>query len=118
MAVAQIFMNALTHSLWSLDRVSLLVVDECHHTRKNHPYNNILREYLHVAPSRRPKVFGMTASPIWDIKNPQLSLDTLEKNMDAKVIGVREHVDELAQNAPRPVEVCITVTTMDTSQSF
>ena len=83
-----------------------MVFDECHHTRKNHPYNCILREYFEVHPSSlRPKIFGMTASPIWNTKNPMSSLAELEANMDAKVIAIREHVNELAEHAPKPSEV-------------
>jgi hypothetical protein len=83
-----------------------MVFDECHHTRKNHPYNCILREYFQVHPSSlRPKIFGMTASPIWNTKNPMSSLAELEANMDAKVIAIREHVNELAEHAPKPSEV-------------
>ena len=83
-----------------------MVFDECHHTRKNHPYNCILREYFQVHPSSlRPKIFGMTASPIWNTKNPMTSLAELEANMDAKVIAIREHVNELAEHSPKPSEV-------------
>lgn len=83
-----------------------MVFDECHHTRKNHPYNCILREYFQVHPSsQRPKIFGMTASPIWNTKNPLGSLAELEANMDAKVIAIREHVNELAEHSPKPSEV-------------
>lgn len=86
--------------------MSLMIFDECHHARKNHPYNGILREYFQVSPpSRRPKVFGMTASPIWNPKDALGSLSTLEANMNAKVVGVREHVDELSTHSPKPVEV-------------
>ncbi|TFK34860.1 hypothetical protein BDQ12DRAFT_688964 [Crucibulum laeve] len=103
---AQMLLNTLTHSLWSMDRVSLMVFDECHHARKNHPYNGILREYFHLnPPSRRPKIFGMTASPIWNPKDALGSLATLEANMDSKVIGVREHVDELTKHSPKPIEI-------------
>ena len=47
----------------------------------------------------------MTASPIWNPKDAQGSLMTLEKNLDATVIAVREHISELLQNSPRPLEV-------------
>lgn len=79
--------------------------DECHHCRKNHAYNAIMREYYQVGPSDRPKIFGMTASPIWNPKDPEGSLATLEKNLDAIAISVKEHIDELRTNSPRPVEV-------------
>lgn len=102
---AQIFLNILTHSHWTMDKVSLMVFDECHHTRKNHAYNGIMREYFQWPPEKRPKVFGMTASPIWNPRDAVESLATLERNLDAKVIAVREHVEELADHSPRPQEV-------------
>ncbi|TFY62422.1 hypothetical protein EVJ58_g3872 [Rhodofomes roseus] len=102
---AQIFLNILTHSHWSLDKVSLMVFDECHHTRKNHAYNGIMREYFQFAVEQRPKIFGMTASPIWNPRDAVESLATLERNLDAKVIAVREHVDELMSHSPKPEEV-------------
>ncbi|KAI8999078.1 hypothetical protein BD414DRAFT_527097 [Trametes punicea] len=102
---AQIFLNLLTHSHWRMDKVSLIVFDECHHTRKNHAYNGIMREYFQVPVSSRPKIFGMTASPIWNPKNAEDSLTTLERNLDSKVIAVKEHVDELIGHSPKPAEV-------------
>ncbi|KIK15716.1 hypothetical protein PISMIDRAFT_292156 [Pisolithus microcarpus 441] len=102
---AQIFLNVLTHSHWSIDRVSLIIFDECHHTRKNHAYNGIMREYFQADPAERPKIFGMTASPIWNPKDAEGSLQTLERNLNATVIAVREHVSELLENSPRPVEL-------------
>jgi len=83
-----------------------MIFDECHHARKNHPYNGILREYFQLNPlDNRPKIFGMTASPIWNVKNPLGSLSDLESNMDAKVIAVVEHVEELDQYSPKAKEV-------------
>ncbi|THV05043.1 type III restriction enzyme [Dendrothele bispora CBS 962.96] len=102
---AQLFLNILTHSIWSIDKVSLIVLDECHHARKNHPYNSIMREYDRIRADIRPRVFGMTASPIWIPKDARTSLKTLENNLHAKVIGVRENTDELAQHSPKPQEV-------------
>jgi endoribonuclease Dicer len=64
-----------------------------------------MREYFQTPSFQRPKVFGMTASPIWNPRDAQGSLVTLEKNLDATVIAVREHVSELLQNSPRPLEV-------------
>ncbi|KDR81905.1 hypothetical protein GALMADRAFT_59401 [Galerina marginata CBS 339.88] len=102
---AQIFVNLLTHSLWSMEKVSLMIFDECHHARKNHPYNTIMREYVHSPAQSRPKIFGMTASPIWNVRDPLGSLAVLEGNLDAKVTAVREHVDELAVHSPKALEV-------------
>lgn len=85
----------------------MVVFDECHHTRKNHAYNGIMREYFQCPPEKRPKVFGMTASPIWNPRDAAESLATLERNLDAKVIAVRDHVAELADHSPKPLEVSV-----------
>jgi len=85
-----------------------MIFDECHHARKNNPYNGILRECFQLNPlESRPKIFGMTASPIWNVKNPLGSLCDLESNMDAKVIAVVEHVQELNEHSPKAKEVRI-----------
>lgn len=103
---SQLFIELITHSLWSIDKVSLMVFDECHHARKNHPYNGVMREYAQIKDkSRRPKIFGMTASPYWNEKNPALSLSTLETNLQSKIVGVHEHVEELQANFSRLDEI-------------
>ncbi|CDO68911.1 hypothetical protein BN946_scf185000.g54 [Trametes cinnabarina] len=102
---AQIFLNLLTHSHWCMNKVSLIVFDECHHTRKNHAYNGIMREYYQIPVETRPKIFGMTASPIWNPRNAAESLATLERNLDSKVIAVKDHVDELSGHSPKPQEI-------------
>lgn len=139
MTTAQVFVNALTHSHWSIDKVgeskfcvcnmtlirlvlshwllfaphkydvqvSLLIFDECHHTRLNHPYNVIMRDsYRHCSPSQRPKIFGMTASVVWRPSRAQEDLQELEANLDAKAITVQRHHEELGHHSPKPKEVC------------
>jgi endoribonuclease Dicer len=62
---AQIFLNILRHGFISLSQVNLLIFDECHHTAKKHPYNLIMKEFYKRCPEEsRPKIFGMTASPV------------------------------------------------------
>lgn len=64
-----------------------------------------MREYFHVDPACRPKIFGMTASPVRNPKDPVGSLATLEANLDSKIIGVQAHINELTKHSPKPVEV-------------
>jgi endoribonuclease Dicer len=66
-----------------------------------------MREYYQCPVEKRPKIFGMTASPIWNAKDAVNSLAVLEKNLNASVVAVRDHVDELSKNSPRPKEVAI-----------
>ncbi|GMT09262.1 hypothetical protein PFISCL1PPCAC_559 [Pristionchus fissidentatus] len=41
--------------------VSLLLLDECHHTDKKNPYN-VIMQYVKDAPYEKPQVVGLTAS--------------------------------------------------------
>lgn len=44
----QILLNNINSKQISLQEVSLLILDECHHTRKREPYNNVMKQYLHL----------------------------------------------------------------------
>ncbi|CAE6478937.1 unnamed protein product [Rhizoctonia solani] len=102
---AQVLHDLLNHAHWSIDRILLLVFDEAHHCNKNHVYAQIMRTHYHHCPiGERPRIFGMTASPIFNIRNPVQSLAQLQENMDAKILAVRDNVLELALNAPKPQE--------------
>eukprot|EP00741_Cyanophora_paradoxa_P003955 tig00000741_g3847.t1 len=51
----------------ALHHFALLVIDECHHVKKQHPFHRILREHYH--PLRRagrpvPSILGLTATPV------------------------------------------------------
>ncbi|KZV99118.1 hypothetical protein EXIGLDRAFT_640865 [Exidia glandulosa HHB12029] len=101
----QILLDVLSHARWSLTKVSLLVFDEAHHARKNHVYAQILRNYVAKLPlTQRPKVFGLTASPTWDHKNPTKAKQALEELMNATIIAVKVHQTELSTFAYKPVE--------------
>ena len=66
-----------------------------------------MRECQQYPLDQRPKVFGMTASPIWNAKDAVNSLAVLEKNLNATVVAVRDYVTELSDHSPRPKEVVI-----------
>jgi hypothetical protein len=62
---AQILLNILRHSIIKMDAINLLILDECHHAVKKHPYSLVMSEFYHTTPKeKRPSVFGMTASPV------------------------------------------------------
>ncbi len=101
----QIFYNALTHAFMDISSVGLIVMDEVHHCRKRHPYNTIMEEFYHpLSPTSRPKILGLTASPIWNLKNPLGGLQTLEMNTQSKIVAVKTNADELERYANEPVE--------------
>ncbi|KAG0287620.1 Dicer-like protein 1 [Linnemannia gamsii] len=103
---AQILLDLFRHGFVKMFRVNLLIFDECHHARKDHPFCCIMKEFYHVSDlenSQRPKVFGMTASPSSDIGSKlKHSAIELEDLMDAKVFTVDQ--DDVRQYVERPLE--------------
>lgn len=63
---AEILYQCLHHSYISMDQINLLIFDEAHHTKKNHPYAKIIKDfYIETERNTRyPRIFGMTASPV------------------------------------------------------
>ena len=96
-----------------LDQISLIVVDECHHTRKNANYAKVMGCYLKEKQSGKgelPQVVGITASPGAG-KNPQLDLKKTQDHlyslcalMDATsgIKTVTENIEELEKHTNKP----------------
>lgn len=81
---AEVLAQCLMHSFVRMDQINLLIFDEAHHAKKNHPYakyglstcpatwrgvdrtSRILKQFYHPLGLNieRPRIFGMTASPI------------------------------------------------------
>ncbi|KAG9051388.1 Dicer-like protein 1 [Tulasnella sp. UAMH 9824] len=96
-----ILLRLLTHAYISLKQISLLIVDEAHHVRGNSPEAQIFHHhYHHTDKEYRPKIFGMTASPVWSPKNPHKHIADLERLMDSTIISVQENVAELIHYSP------------------
>lgn len=82
--------------LFSMERFNLLIVDECHHCAGNSPVVAIMKYYHEEEPGSRPRVLGLTASPLINVKKHQTNddlqkqLDFLERTMDAKIVSLRQ----------------------------
>ncbi|KAI0889097.1 uncharacterized protein GGS22DRAFT_177710 [Annulohypoxylon maeteangense] len=64
---AEILLSCLHHSFVKMENINLLIFDEAHHTKKNHPYARIIKDFyasLEIGEKRRPRILGMTASPV------------------------------------------------------
>ncbi|KAI9501915.1 P-loop containing nucleoside triphosphate hydrolase protein, partial [Coemansia spiralis] len=71
----QALLNALRAGYVHITDIDLLVFDECHHARGHHPYVLIMREfYDHCPANERPRIFGMTASPLNARQNAEESV--------------------------------------------
>ncbi|KAF2772908.1 dsRNA-specific nuclease [Teratosphaeria nubilosa] len=80
-ATADVLHQCLAHSYISMRQINLLVFDEAHHAKKNHAYARIVKDfYVHEESALRPRIFGMTASPIdakTDVAQAAIELETL-----------------------------------------
>ncbi|KAF2239938.1 hypothetical protein EV356DRAFT_438263 [Viridothelium virens] len=89
---AEILVQCLGHSFITIDQINLLIFDEAHHTKKDHPYARLIKDFY--APQRdkakRPRIFAMTASPI-DAKGDLLKIACdLEDYLDSRIATVSD----------------------------
>ena len=122
-------LNELSDSKVRLDEISLIVVDECHHTRKNAPYTRVMGCYLKEKQSGRgelPQVVGLTASPGAG-DNPRLDLDktidhlnSLCALMDATsgIKTVTDNIEELDKHTNKPTFRLQIFPCRDSSEAF
>jgi endoribonuclease Dicer len=63
---AEVLRQCLHHSFISMDQINLLIFDEAHHAKKDHTYARIIKDFYAQQEKHhlRPKIFGMTASPV------------------------------------------------------
>ncbi|KAH0456706.1 hypothetical protein IEQ34_014613 [Dendrobium chrysotoxum] len=109
---AQILLNILRHSIIKMDSIHLLILDECHHAVKKHPYSLVMSEFYHTTPKeKRPAVFGMTASPV-NLKGVSsqedcaIKIRNLESKLDSIVCTVKDR-RELEKHVPTPLETVV-----------
>ncbi|XP_046542904.1 probable ATP-dependent RNA helicase DHX58 [Haliotis rubra] len=110
----QILENQLKDAkIKSLSVFSLIVLDECHHTRKGEPYNKLMLRYLKQKSKQKskrlPQIVGLTASlGVEKATVDEEAIDNILKlcaNMDAPYLStVQTHIDELREKVPVPDE--------------
>ncbi|XP_078700994.1 uncharacterized protein LOC144927456 [Branchiostoma floridae x Branchiostoma belcheri] len=113
MLTAQIVVNSLKAETLDLTDLDQLILDECHHTTLDHPYNQIMRYYLmkkdelktsNPQQKRLPQVIGLTASlGVGESGNALQHLIRLCASLDAsRVDHVKENKGELRRHVFTP----------------
>ncbi|KMZ66513.1 hypothetical protein ZOSMA_299G00030 [Zostera marina] len=95
-----IFLQSLRHCHIRMELVALLIFDECHHAQldKRHDYTQIMKLFYNIDNPKCPRVFGMTASPIFG-KGGSNYLDyakyinSLENILNARICSVDGNLD-------------------------
>ncbi|KAL5210919.1 hypothetical protein ABZP36_006542, partial [Zizania latifolia] len=109
---AQILLNILRHSIIKMDAIHLLILDECHHAVKKHPYSLVMSEFYHTTQKdKRPAVFGMTASPVnlkgvTSQEDCAIKIRNLETKLESIVCTIKDR-KELEKHVPMPLEVVV-----------
>ncbi|XP_059641179.1 endoribonuclease Dicer homolog 3 [Cornus florida] len=105
----QILLDALRKAFLSIEMISLMIIDECHHATGNHPYTKIMKEFYHKS-NEKPKVFGMTASPVTrkgvsSIMDCEEQISELESILDSQIYTIEDKT-ELEEFVPSAKETC------------
>lgn len=77
---SQIFLNLLTHGYMTLDRVNLIVFDECHRAVSNHPMRQIMQRFENCPIEKQPRVLALSAS----LLNANIKADKIESTIRVK----------------------------------
>ncbi|GJW78864.1 endoribonuclease Dicer homolog 3a isoform X1 [Tanacetum coccineum] len=93
----QILLDALRNGFVNFEMICLLIIDECHRASGNHPYVSIMKEYYHK-PIKKPKVFGMTASPLTkkgvsSAQDCEAQIRILESILDSQVYTIQDRLE-------------------------
>ncbi|KAK1378826.1 Dicer-like protein 4 [Heracleum sosnowskyi] len=86
----QVLLHTLSHCFIRMEWIALLIFDECHYAqaRSNHPYAEIMKVFYNSNyATKLPRIFGMTASPIF---GKGASVTGLESLLHAKVYSVED----------------------------
>ncbi|XP_026180149.1 ATP-dependent RNA helicase DHX58 [Mastacembelus armatus] len=111
---AQILYNSLTNMEEArhveLSDITLLIIDECHHTHKESVYNQIMRCYVEkkLNGERLPQILGLTASPgTGGAKILEMAVEHVLQicaNLDSAIVSTKNYIPELKKKVPRPVK--------------
>ncbi|KAG5684812.1 hypothetical protein PVAND_014025 [Polypedilum vanderplanki] len=99
-ATAQLFVDAVKHSFISIDQIRVLIFDECHHGRMNHPYHELMKQFQYVDKKLHPRVIGLSGMLVGianslTTDNVNDELKKLESTYDAKIVTVNKIQDYL-----------------------
>ncbi|XP_059177121.1 antiviral innate immune response receptor RIG-I-like [Physella acuta] len=110
-----ILQNNIQFKDFQLNEFSLLIFDECHHTRKGETYNTLMNCYInlkhkedtHTHMESLPQVVGLTASvgveKANNLDQAVSSIISLMGNLDVyKLSIVEDNIDDLENFVPKP----------------
>lgn len=102
---ADVLLSCLMHGFITMRQINLLIFDEAHHTKKNHSYARIVKDYYKAESDKSilPRIFGMTASPVdakVDVKQAAIELENL---LDSRIATTAD-MTLVSKAVSRPTE--------------
>lgn len=112
---AQILYNALMDAEETkhveLSDITLLIIDECHHTNKESVYNKVMACYVEKklrGEQALPQILGLTASPgTGGAKILDMAVEHVLQicaNLDSAIVSTKNYASELKEKVPRPIK--------------
>ncbi|KAI7089846.1 dicer-like protein 1 [Hortaea werneckii] len=103
-ATADVLHQCLAHSYITMKQINLLIFDEAHHAKKDHAYARIIKDFYVAEPdqSSRPRIFGMTASPIDAKADVARAANQLESLLHSRIATTDDM--SLTEAIKKPVE--------------
>ena len=86
-ATPQLIRNDVRNKILDLSDYNLVIVDECHRSRKKYAYTSVIEYY--VKQCSNPLILGLTASP-GGIKN---KIEEVKKNLHIQAVEIRTEQD-------------------------
>jgi endoribonuclease Dicer len=106
---AAILQRLLASSYVKMNEINLLIFDECHHAKKNHPYARMIKDFYIREPNEadRPRILGMTASPVDAQTNVKYAAQELEAILFSEIATISEEMLSRDGLKPRHQEIRI-----------
>ncbi|KAF7550629.1 hypothetical protein G7Z17_g5598 [Cylindrodendrum hubeiense] len=90
---AQILLDCLSNGFIKMNQINLLIFDEAHHAKKNHPYAQIIKNHYIRGVGERPRILGMTASPVdCQTKDVKVAAAELESMLCSEIATLSDEV--------------------------
>lgn len=99
--------QCLYHGFIRMEQVNLLIFDEAHHAKKNHPYARIIKDFyaaLDKGSDQRPRILGMTASPVDAKTDVHTAAAQLEGLMHCEIAAIDDPGVFLKAAISKPTE--------------
>lgn len=103
-ATADVLKTCLARNYINMKQINLLIFDEAHHAKKNHAFAIIMKEF-YIKESdlaSRPRIFGMTASPVDAKSDIVRAANDLEAILHCKIATTNNM--SLSDAVKKPIE--------------